>query len=200
MLHIFLSNRADDIRPGSSGKPVPGYELRLVDEDGRVIEEPDTMGTLEVSGPTSAIMYWGRRAQSRETFCGSWTRTGDKYVRDAEGYYTYAGRSDDMLKVGGIYVSPLEVESALLRHEHVLECAVIGTPDADGLVKPKAYVVLQEGVVGDDALAEAIKGFVKQALASYKYPRWIAFTETLPKTATGKIQRFKLREQDGVDA
>lgn len=193
MLHIFLSNKPGDVRPGSSGKPVPGYELRLVDEDGQVIDDADAMGTLEVNGPTSAIMYWSQRDKSRDTFCGVWTRTGDKYVRDAEGYYSHAGRSDDMLKVGGIYVSPVEVENAVLGHEAVLECAVVGHPDKDDLIKPKAYVVLREGLTGDDALADDIKGFVKQALAGYKYPRWVEFTDELPKTATGKIQRFKLR-------
>ncbi|MBP5856307.1 benzoate-CoA ligase family protein [Marivibrio halodurans] len=193
MLHIFLSNRPGEVRPGASGKPVPGYELRLVDEDGTVIEEADAMGTLEVKGPTSAIMYWSQRGKSRETFCGAWTRTGDKYVRDAEGYYSHAGRSDDMLKVGGIYVSPVEVENALLGHEAVLECAVVGHPDHDQLIKPKAYVVLREGLSGDEALADEIKAYVKQALAGYKYPRWVEFTDELPKTATGKIQRFKLR-------
>jgi benzoate-CoA ligase len=194
MLHIFLSNRPDDIKPGTSGKPVPGYDLRLVDDDGTVIEEAGAMGMLEVNGPTSAIMYWGQRDKSRETFCGPWTRTGDKYVRDEQGYYTHAGRSDDMLKVGGIYVSPVEVESALMEHEQVLECAVVGYPDHDDLIKPKAFVVLREGAGASDDLADEIKAFVKQALAGYKYPRWIEFTAELPKTATGKIQRFKLRQ------
>jgi len=195
MLHIFLSNRPDDVKPGASGKPVPGYDLRLVDDDGTVLEEPGAMGMLEVCGPTSAIMYWGQRDKSRETFCGPWTRTGDKYVRDADGYFTHAGRADDMLKVGGIYVSPVEVESALLQHEAVLECAVIGQPDKDDLIKPKAYIVLREEITADEALADEIKAFVKQTLAGYKYPRWIEFTAELPKTATGKIQRFKLRAE-----
>jgi benzoate-CoA ligase len=193
MLHIFLSNKQGDIKPGTSGKPVPGYDLRLVDDEGAVIIEADALGMLEVSGPTSAIMYWGQRDKSRETFCGPWTRTGDKYVRDAQGYYTHAGRADDMLKVGGIYVSPVEVESALLEHEAVLECAVVGQPDPDNLIKPKAFVVVNQGVAVSDDLADDIKAFVKQSLAGYKYPRWIEFTDALPKTATGKIQRFKLR-------
>jgi benzoate-CoA ligase len=196
MLHIFLSNRMGDITPGASGRPVDGYALRLVDDEGRVIEEAGEMGMLEVSGPTSAVMYWNQREKSRETFQGQWTRTGDKYVRDADGVYTHAGRSDDMLKVGGIYVSPVEVESAIVRHEKVLETAVVGHPDKDGLIKPKAYIVPRQGIKADDALAEEIKAFVKAELASYKYPRWIEFIDELPKTATGKIQRFKLREDE----
>ncbi|MCR9219183.1 MAG: benzoate-CoA ligase family protein [Alphaproteobacteria bacterium] len=198
MLHIFLSNRPDDIRPGTSGKPVPGYDLRLVDDDGRVIEEADALGMLEVNGPTSAILYWGQRDKSRETFCGPWTRTGDKYVRDADGYYTHAGRADDMMKVGGIYVSPVEVESAILQHAAVLECAVVGHPDKDDLIKPKAFIVLRTEIAASDALADEIKGFVKETLAGYKYPRWVEFADELPKTATGKIQRFKLRATGGA--
>jgi benzoate-CoA ligase len=194
MLHIFLSNRVDDITPGASGRPVEGYDLRLVDDDGRVIEGADEMGMLEVSGPTAAVMYWNQRDKSIETFQGPWTRTGDKYVRDANGVYAHAGRSDDMLKVGGIYVSPVEVEGAIVRHEKVLEVAVVGHADADGLIKPKAFVVPAEGAAPSDDLADEIKAFVKAELAGYKYPRWIEFRDELPKTATGKIQRFKLRE------
>lgn len=194
MLHIFLSNRLGDITPGASGRPVEGYDLRLVDDDGGVIQGADEMGMLEVSGPTSAIMYWNQRDKSIETFQGPWTRTGDKYVRDENGVYAHAGRSDDMLKVGGIYVSPVEVEGAIVRHEKVLEVAVVGHADGDGLTKPKAFVVPAEGVAPSDALADEIKTFVKAELAGYKYPRWIEFRDELPKTATGKIQRFKLRE------
>lgn len=196
MLHIFLTNQKNDIKPGTSGKPVQGYRLRLIDDDGRVVEEADDMGMLEVSGPTSAIMYWNQRDRSRETFRGPWTRTGDKYVRDAHGYYIYAGRSDDMLKVGGIYVSPFEVESVILKHDDVLEVAVIGHPDHDNLIKPKAFVVLQDGVRPSNQLADEIKAMAKTELASYKYPRWVEFLDELPKTATGKIQRFKLRQID----
>jgi benzoate-CoA ligase len=152
---------------------------------------------LEVSGPTSAIMYWNQRERSRETFRGPWTRTGDKYARDAQGYYHYAGRTDDMLKVGGIYVSPFEVEGAVLKHEKVLEAAVVGHDDKDGLAKPKAFVVLREGERPSDALAEEIQALVKSELAAFKYPRWIEFIDELPKTATGKIQRFKLRDRGG---
>ncbi len=196
MLHIFLSNRVGDITPGASGRPVPGYELRLVADDGSVIEGAGEMGMLEVSGPTSAIMYWNQRDKSRDTFQGQWTRTGDKYIRDENGVYAHAGRSDDMLKVGGIYVSPVEVESAIVRHEKVLEVAVVGHPDKDGLIKPKAFIVPRDGVVADAALAEEVKAFVKAELAGYKYPRWIEFIGELPKTATGKIQRFKLRDAE----
>jgi 4-hydroxybenzoate-CoA ligase/benzoate-CoA ligase len=191
MLHIFLSNRRDDVRYGTTGKAVPGYGLKIVDEDGHEVPDGE-IGELLVQGPSSAIAYWNNRAKSLATFQGPWTRTGDKYQRDAEGYYHYAGRSDDMLKVGGIWVSPFEVESALLAHEKVLEAAVVGQEDGDRLVKPKAYVVLRAGG-GSSELADELKGFVKDRLAPYKYPRWIEFVDSLPKTATGKIQRFKLR-------
>ena len=190
MLHIFITNRVDDIAPGASGRPVDGYEVRLVDDDDRVIEEAGALGALEVKGPTSAVFYWNRRERSVETFRGAWTRTGDKYTRDENGVYAFAGRADDMLKVGGIYVSPFEVEGALLKHEAVLEAAVVGAEDPDGLVKPKAFVVLQEG---REAGAAELQDFVRGQLAAYKYPRWVEFVDELPKTATGKIQRYKLR-------
>jgi benzoate-CoA ligase family protein len=192
MLHIFLSNRHGDVRYGTSGKPVSGYEVKLVDEAGQPVADGDD-GALWVSGPSSAVLYWNQRDKSRSTFHGPWTSTGDRYTRDAEGYYTYSGRSDDMLKVGGIWVSPFEVESALSAHEGVLEAAVVGHADDDGLVKPRAFVVLKSGVSASDALAADLKAFVKARIAPYKYPRWIEFTEALPKTATGKIQRYKLR-------
>ncbi|MDB4940969.1 MAG: Benzoate-CoA ligase [Labilithrix sp.] len=193
MLHIFLSNRPGDVRYGTSGKPVPGYEVRIRDDAG----EPTPVGeegSLWVSGPSCCIAYHGQREKSLAAFHGPWTRTGDRYVQDAEGYYTYAGRADDMLKVGGIWVSPFEVESALGEHEAVLEAAVVGHPDENGLVKPRAFVVLQQGRDAGDALVTALQSFVKAKLAPYKYPRWIEFTKELPKTATGKIQRFKLRK------
>ena len=193
MLHIFLANRPGDIKPGTSGKPVAGYRLRLTDDDGNPCG-PGEMGVLEVSGPSSAIMYWNQRQKSIETFQGPWTRTGDKYSIDEEGYFVYGGRSDDMLKVGGIYVSPTEVEAAMIEHEAVLEVAVVGAPDADRLTKPKAFVVLNAGYEPSDALAEQLKAFVKGRLAAFKYPRWVEFIDELPKTATGKIQRFKLRQ------
>lgn len=193
MLHIFLTNHQGRIRPNSSGKAVSGYELRLVDDDGNAVSDGE-LGHLEVAGPTSAIMYWNQRNRSRETFKGAWTRTGDKYTRDDEGYYIYGGRSDDMMKVGGIYVSPFEVEGALLEHDAVLEAAVVAHPDQDGLTKPRAFIVLTESHSGSDTLAEELKRLVREKLADYKYPRWIEFRNELPKTATGKIQRFKLRE------
>ncbi|MDD9879037.1 MAG: benzoate-CoA ligase family protein [Magnetovibrio sp.] len=193
MLHIFLTNRQGDVRPNCSGKPVPGYELRIVDDAGRPVAEGE-LGNLHVAGPTSAIMYWNQRDKSRETFLGPWTVTGDKYSVDTEGYYIYGGRSDDMLKVGGIYVSPFEVEGALIEHAAVLEAAVVGHPDSDDLIKPKAFVVLQDGQEGTEALADELRQFVRDSLADYKYPRWIEFVDELPKTATGKIQRFKLRQ------
>ena len=192
MLHIFLSNREDDVRYGASGKAVPGYELRVVTESGKPAAT-DELGELWVSGDSSAIGYWNQRDKSRATFQGTWTRTGDKYRVDAEGYYHYCGRTDDMLKVGGQWVSPFEVESALLAHPGVLEAAVVGQDDEQGLVKPKAFVVVAEGSEAGKALAGELKEFVKGRLAPFKYPRWLEFAESLPKTATGKIQRFKLR-------
>ncbi len=193
MLHIFLSNRKGQLRYGSSGKPVPGYELQLLSEEGNPVADGE-VGDLYVKGDSSALMYWANRDKSRATFLGAWTKTGDKYVRDAEGWYTYSGRSDDMLKVSGQYVSPFEVESCLLEHEAVLEAAMIGIHDQNGLVKSKAFVVLKQGIEGSDALAVEIKRFVKERLAPHKYPRRIDFIAELPKTPTGKIQRFKLRD------
>lgn len=190
MLHIFLSNRPGEVRYGTTGKAVPGYELRIVADDGSVCGAGD-IGELQISGPSAALMYWNNRSKTKNTFAGEWTRSGDKYTRDADGYYTYGGRSDDMLKVGGIYVSPFEVEACLMTHTAVLEVAVIGAMDADELVKPKAYVVFKSG---QTASSDDLKAHVKQHLAPYKYPRWIEFVNELPKTATGKIQRFKLRQ------
>ncbi|MCK9258950.1 MAG: benzoate-CoA ligase family protein [Azoarcus sp.] len=193
MLHIFLSNRAGDVRYGTTGKPVPGYAVRLIDDDGNEVTVPGEPGELQIKGLTSAACYWNNREKTRATFQGLWTRSGDKYQMDADGYYVYEGRSDDMLKVSGIYVSPIEVESALIAHEAVLEAAVVGCEDEDRLIKPKAYVVLKPGLKADDGLREQLKAHVKSVLAPYKYPRWMEFVEELPKTATGKIQRFKLR-------
>jgi benzoate-CoA ligase len=189
MLHIFLSNRPGEVRYGTTGKAVPGYQLRIVGDDGRECGAGE-IGELQINGPTAALMYWNNRAKTKATFAGEWTRSGDKYTRDTDGYYTYGGRSDDMLKVGGIYVSPFEVEACLMTHASVLEAAVIGVTDTDELVKPKAYVVLKSG---RSATAEDLQAHVKSLLAPYKYPRWIQFVAELPKTATGKIQRFKLR-------
>jgi len=181
------------VRPGTTGKPVPGYQLRLVDDQGNVITKPGELGELQISGPTSAIMYWNQREKTNNTFQGPWTRSGDKYSVDKDGYYAYGGRSDDMLKVSGIYVSPVEVEAALITHEAVLEAAVVGAEDENKLIKPKAYVVLKPGQAASDSLKSALQQHVKDKLAPYKYPRWIEFLNELPKTATGKIQRFRLR-------
>jgi benzoate-CoA ligase len=191
MLHVFLSNRPGDVRYGTTGKPVPGYDVQLRDEDGSVITGPNQIGDLYIAGPSAALLYWNNRAKSRDTFQGPWTKSGDKYTRDPDGYYTYAGRNDDMLKVSGIYVSPFEVEATLVQHPAVLEVAVIGKQDDEGLTKTKAYVVLKAGA---EATEQALQAFVKEKLAPYKYPRFIEFVSELPKTATGKIQRFKLRE------
>ena len=189
MLHIFISNRPGQVRYGTTGQPVPGYEIRLLDEHGVAVPDGE-IGEMQVAGPTSALYYWNNRERTKNTFLGPWTRSGDKYFRDADGYYTYCGRNDDMLKVGGIYVSPFEVEAALQTHPAVLEAAVVGQDDDERLIKPKAYVVLKSG----QAITEAdLQAYVKSKLAPYKYPRWVEFVDELPKTATGKIQRFKLR-------
>ena len=195
MLHIFLSNRAGEVKYGTTGKPVPGYDIRLVDDDGHVVTARGMMGELQVRGPTAALMYWNNRAQSRATFLGEWTRSGDKYVEDDDGYFVYCGRRDDMLKVGGIYVSPFEVEAALQSHADVLEAAVVGWPDVDLLIKPKAFVVLKSQEKANDGMARALQDHCREKLAAFKYPRWIEFRAELPKTATGKIQRFKLRAE-----
>ena len=193
MLHIFLANAPGDIVYGTSGKAVPGYELRLLDD--RMQPTPDgEIGELYVRGPSAGDGYWNQRAKSRATFQGEWTRTGDKYTRDADGRYTYCGRSDDMFKVGGVWVSPFEVETALAAHPAVLEAAVVPAEDEDGLLKPKAFIVLKEGAARE-GLAEALKAHVQASVGVWKYPRWIAIVDALPKTATGKIQRFKLRER-----
>ncbi|WP_338664396.1 benzoate-CoA ligase family protein [Pararoseomonas sp. SCSIO 73927] len=199
MLHIFVSNRPGTIRYGSSGIAVPGYELRIVDEFGRDLPDGEA-GELLVRGPSAAEGYWNQRSKSRRTFAGEWTHTGDKYVRDAEGFYRYQGRADDMFKVSGIWVSPFEVEAALASHPAVQEAAVVGREDADGLVKPMAFIVLKDGGFGGAALVAELQAHVKAAAGPWKYPRWIEPMEELPKTATGKIQRFKLRAGLGVGA
>ncbi len=191
MLHIFLSNRPDDIEYGTSGTAVPGYDVRLVDESGAEIDEGE-VGELLVRGPSAAEGYWNRRDKSRETFEGEWTRTGDKYERTAEGRYIYCGRTDDMFKVSGIWVSPFEIEQALIEHPAVLEAAIVAHADENGLDKPKAFVVLKDSQTAD-AIGD-LKDFVKEKIGKWKYPRWIEVVDDLPKTATGKIQRFKLRD------
>jgi 4-hydroxybenzoate-CoA ligase len=198
LLQTFLSNRPGDIRYGSTGKPVPGYEARIVDDKGQELGDEE-IGELIVRGPSAAEGYWNQRAKSRRTFVGEWTYTGDKYRRDEDGYYYYCGRTDDMFKVSGMWVSPFDVEAALTSHEAVLEAAVIGKEDADGLIKPKAFIVLKSGYVGDETLLEKLKSHVKEHAGPWKYPRWIDIRTDLPHTATGKIQRFKLRDEDFTD-
>lgn len=191
MLHIFLSNSPDALRYGTSGKAFLGYELRLADEQGNDPGDGE-IGELLVDGGSAANGYWNKRDKTRSTFEGRWTRTGDKYTRDADGFYHYCGRTDDMFKVSGIWVSPFEVEQALVSHPAVLEAAVVAKDDDEGLTKPQAFVVLNEGI--DRAgLFDDLKEHVKSSIGAWKYPRWVEFVDDLPKTATGKIQRFKLR-------
>jgi len=190
--YIFISNRPGHTRPGSTGVAVPGYELAIVDDDGRPVARGD-IGNIRVKGDSTMAYYWNKHEKTKETLFGQWIQTGDKYYQDEDGYYWYCGRSDDMLKVGGIWVSPVEVEGTLIRHAAVLEAAVVGREDTDRLVKPHAYVVLKDPATAGDKLADELKLFVKDKIARYKYPRWIEFVTDLPKTATGKIQRFKLR-------
>jgi benzoate-CoA ligase family protein len=190
--HIFVSNRPGDVRPGSSGTPVSGYQCRIVDADGERVPRGE-IGNLHVKGETAALFYLHDPERSRRTFLGEWLDTGDKYYEDGDGYFWHAGRADDMLKVGGIWVSPVEVESALISHEAVLECAVVGATDQSALVKPKAFVVLRDGFVGSDELTDSLVRHCTEKMAPYKRPRWIEYVATLPKTATGKIQRYKLR-------
>jgi benzoate-CoA ligase len=192
MLHIFISNRPGSCRYGATGKPVRGYKVRIVDESGRDVPQGE-MGDLHVSGPSAAAGYWNKPEKTKNTFLGEWVKTGDRFRQDPNGDYVYCGRSDEMLKVSGLWVSPIEVESALISHEAVLEAAVVGALDENELVKPKAFVVVKPGVVQGSKLAGELKDFVKNRLAPYKYPRWIEFVEELPKTATGKIRRNVLR-------
>lgn len=193
ILHIFISNRVGEIQAGSSGRVVPGYEALIADESGQAVQQGD-IGSLHIRGDSTAAYYWNKHEKTKDVMRGHWLHTGDKYYQDAEGYFWYCGRSDDMLKVGGQWVSPIEVENALIAHPAVLEVAVVGDTDADELVKPRAYVVLKQGYETSEAMANELKAFVKERVAPFKYPRWIEFLPELPKTATGKIQRFKLRE------
>ena len=195
MLHCFLGNRPGAVRYGTSGVPVPGYRVRLIDDNGAEVPQGE-IGELQVSGPTTAACYWNNREKTRSTFLGEWMRTGDKYRQDEHGYLIHCGRSDDMLKVNGQWVSPNEVEAALLAHEGVLEAAVIATLDESGLVKPKACVVLKDGFQGDERMCQRLQEFVRTRLAPYKYPRYIEFMSELPKTATGKLQRYLLVKRE----
>jgi 4-hydroxybenzoate-CoA ligase len=196
MLHIYVSNAPGDVKYGTTGRAVPGYDVRLVDENGADVPDGD-IGEMVLRGPSAAEGYWNQREKSRNTFQGHWMRTGDKFVRDADGRYTYCGRSDDMFKVSGIWVSPFEVENALVSHPSVLEAAVIPAADGDGLLKPKAFIVLK-GAQATGTLDDDLKEHVKRSIGPWKYPRWIEVVDELPKTATGKIQRFKLREISNV--
>ena len=193
ILHIFISNRAGRARPGSAGELVPGYEARIVDDSGLNVED-GTVGNLLIKGDSTCAYYWNKHERTKDTIQGHWIRTGDKFYRDADGYYWYAGRTDDMLKVGGIWVSPVEIENTLIEHPAVQEAGVVGRRDADTLEKPMAYVVLAKEYVASAELAKELQDFVRARIADYKRPRWIEFVDALPKTATGKTQRFKLRE------
>ena len=192
MFHIYITNRPDDVKLGSLGRIVNGYEASIVDADGNRVSIGE-MGTLKIKGDSAALCYWNAHEKSKETFAGDWCTTGDQFHVDSEGYYWYHGRTDDMLKVGGIFVAPSEVENCLLQHDAVLECAVIGEESAEGLVKPKAFVVLREGFAQNDETKESLKTFVKSRLAAHKYPRWIQFASSLPKNDRGKIDRRSLK-------
>ena len=194
ILHIFISNRPGGVRPGSSGQIVPGYEAKLLDEKGAEVPRGE-IGNLLVKGDSTCAFYWNQHERTKDTIEGHWIRTGDKYRQDEDGYYWYAGRSDDMLKVGGIWVSPVEIENTLIEHACVQEAGVIGRRDQDGLEKPMAFIVLAQGVQPSEELARQLEDFVRSKIAEYKRPRWIEFVPELPKTATGKTQRFKLRAQ-----
>jgi benzoate-CoA ligase family protein len=193
-LHTFISNRRDVIRPGSSGLVVPGYDAKLIDDVGSPVARGE-IGNLWIAGDSVCAQYWNQPEKTRDTIQGPWLRTGDKYTQDADGFYWYAGRSDDMLKVGGMWVSPIEVEHALVQHAAVQECAVVAREDHDTLVKPAAFVVVRAGHEASPALANDLLAHVRATLAEYKRPRWIEFVAELPKTATGKVQRHKLRDR-----
>ncbi|MDP1748150.1 MAG: benzoate-CoA ligase family protein [Reyranella sp.] len=191
-LHIFIGNRLNDFRPGTSGKPVPGYEARILDENGKPVVQGES-GALWLRAESAAKYYWNKPEKTAETMVEGWLNTGDTYRQDADGYFIYEGRSDDMLKVGGIWCSPVEIENCLVGHPAVLEAAVVGHADEAGLIKPKAIVVLKQAGDAGRALTDALMAHCKKTLAPYKYPRWVEYVPELPKTATGKIQRFKLR-------
>jgi acyl-coenzyme A synthetase/AMP-(fatty) acid ligase len=191
-LHMFISNRPGAVKPGSSGQPVPGYEAAIVDERGTPVAVGE-IGNLRIKGDSIMAGYWNQPEKTSATLVGDWIETGDKYYEDPDGYFWYCGRSDDMLKVKGAWVSPVEVESALIQHPAVLQAAVVGHKDAEGLIKAKAFVVLKDPSLATDALAAELMTFARENLAPYKCPRWVEFKTDLPMTATGKIQRFKLR-------
>jgi benzoate-CoA ligase len=197
MFHIYITNRPGDVKPGSLGRIVKGYEAKIVDAQGKEVPTGE-MGTLRIKGDSAALCYWNAHEKSKETFAGDWCTSGDQFHVDENGYYWYHGRTDDMLKVSGVFVAPAEIENCLLQHEAVLECAVVGH-EAEGLVKPKAFVVLREGFSRGDEIAEDIKQFVKTHIAVYKYPRWIEFVDSLPKNDRGKIDRKKLKPQMNAD-
>jgi benzoate-CoA ligase len=192
-LHMFISNRPGLVRPGSSGQLIAGYDARILDESRQPVPA-GTLGDLYIKGDSICAAYWNQHEQTKDTIEGHWIRTGDKFSLDADGYFWYGGRSDDMLKVGGQWVSPVEVESELIHHPSVLECAVVGREDRDQLVKPCAVVVVRDGVVQGPELAVELQEFVRARLSDYKRPRWVEFLPALPRTATGKIQRFKIRD------
>ncbi|MCW8944234.1 MAG: benzoate-CoA ligase family protein [Sedimenticola sp.] len=195
LVHIFISNYPNEIHPGSTGRLVPGHEAKIVDEQMQEVAQGE-VGTLLVKSGSAAAYYWNKREKTQQTMLGPWLNTGDKFFIDEEGLFFYAGRTDDMLKVGGIWLSPIEVEACIIAHPAVLECAVVAATDPENLVKPKAYVVLKSGQQPSNEMADEIKQYVKTTLAPYKYPRWVEFIDELPKTATGKIKRFKLRNQE----
>jgi benzoate-CoA ligase len=192
--HDFLANRPGRAKAGSSGEVTPAFEAKIVDEEGREVPVGE-VGNLMVKGDANSPYYWNKHEQTKRMMQGEWLKTGDTYYRDEERYYWYCGRSDDMMKVGGLWVSPIEIENCLMEHPAVLEAAVIGDQDADGLIKPKAYVLLKSEFKASAQLQTELQSHVKSKLAPYKYPRWVEFVEDLPKTVTGKIQRFRLRIQ-----
>ena len=192
MTHIFISNRKGKIRPGSTGLAVPGYETRLVDEQGADVRAGE-IGALLVRGESGSPFYWNKHQKTKDTMLGAWMVTGDKFHQDADGYFWYDGRNDDMMKVSGAWVSPTEVENALITHEAVAECAVVGQQNDAGLTKTKGFVVLNEGSEPSAELEQALKDHVKEQISGFKAPEWVEFRAELPKTATGKIKRFELR-------
>ena len=191
-LHIFISNTMADHRPGTSGKPVPGYRVKILNDEGKPVP-PGEAGRLLVQGDSTSSRYWNNPQKTAETMADGWLNTGDTYFEDSDGYFVYCGRSDDMLKVGGIWCSPVEIENRLIEHPKVLEAAVVGRPDTDELIKPEAFVVLNQAGDASTVLADDLLRHCQERLARYKYPRWVNFVDELPKTATGKIQRFRLR-------